>query len=105
MKNKPFFLLCVLIIFAAILRPHKRVLQLIRLFYRSLAVSISGFLSYKIAPLFPGAFSEAIHGLVPAPLMLAMTGYLMLMFAGSLMFWKVADNCTIQLSNRFNLVP
>lgn len=105
MKEKFVFLSLVLIFFASILKSHKNVLRLAKFFYRFLAISISGFFSYKIAPLLPGAFLEAIHGLVPAPLIIVTLSYLLLIFAGSLMYWQVTDNCTIQLKNRFDIAP
>lgn len=100
-----FYLNFVLVAFAGILKPHKNALRVIKFVYRGMAVSIAGFIAYKIFPLVPGATSEVFQGLVPWPMLLVTVSYLILMYAGSLMFWQVADNCTIQLKNRFNVGP
>ena len=104
-KEKSIYLNFLLVVLSAILKPHKNSLRLIKIVNRTLAVSVAGFISYKVAPLVPGAASEVIQGLVPAPMVLVTISYLLLMYAGSLTFWRAADNCTIQLKTRFNIDP
>lgn len=95
----------VLILFSVLLRPNKILLKIIKLLYRGSAVSTVCFLICKIPPLVPGATSEVLQGLAPWPMVVITLSYLVLIYAGSLMCWQVADNCTIQLKNRFNADP
>ena len=105
MKITNILLAVLLVIFTVILKPHRNILKGIKLAYRSLAVAIMGFFSYKIFPLVPGAASEVAQGLVPLPMLIVTLSYLLLIYAGCLMFWRVSDQCTIQLKNRFNIEP
>ena len=105
MKEKSYALNLLLITCAVILLPHKNVLMAIKWVYRGLAVAISGFLSIELAPLVPDALSEIMQGSIPLPVVIFTVSYLILIYAASLMFWQVADNCTIQLKNRFNIEP
>lgn len=99
------FLNAVLIIVAAILKPHKKILIMIKLINRLLAIVIAGFLSQKVFPMVPEVIPEILNGLVPWPMLTVTVSYIILMYAASLMFWQAADNCTIQLKNRFNVDP
>jgi len=104
-REKSVYLSVLLIAFSAILNPHKNVLKVIKFIYRGSAISTTGFISYNVFPLIPGATAEVIQGLVPWPMVVVTISYLVLMYVLSLMFLQVADNCTIQLKNRFNLAP
>lgn len=99
------FLNAVLIIVAAILKPHRNVLMMIKLINRLLAIAIAGFLSQKVFPMAPEVIPEVLSELVPWPMLTVTVSYIILMYAASLTFWQAADNCTIQLKNRFNVDP
>jgi hypothetical protein len=85
-------------------RPNKYLLLVVKHSYKFMAVSIAVFF-FNVLPLLPGTIAEVYAQEVSPALVLAMFSYLLLIFAASLSFWQVADQCTIKLKNRFDIEP
>lgn len=91
----------VLIVIAAITKPRKECLLLVKLVYRASAVKVA-VLFAAITPHLPGALKEVISGEVPLLATMGVGVLLVTLQLCACMCWKVADACTVQISTRFS---
>lgn len=84
--------------------PRREILRAVKAIYRWAAISISVLVTI-ISPQVYAASQEVFSGAVSYKAAISLLGFLITLWWLRKMFLSVADNCTIQLNNRFGETP